>query len=155
MLKIARSVSLFLLALALGVSFSHLLQWGPKATLSASDFLIVQQVLLRRYGAVIGWVEGLAVVAVGFVAFLVRVNKRLLALSLAALICTVAMIAVWAIWIEPINAAVNSWSPTSLPDHWQHARDSWHRLHAIRSAQSVLAFGLFIWAALDGTVPGE
>jgi len=50
-------LSLLLLGLATGVSFSHLLQRGPKATLSGAQFLAVQQVLLRNYGAAIGGLE--------------------------------------------------------------------------------------------------
>ncbi len=50
-------LSLLLLGLATGVSFSHLLQRGPKATLSGAQFLAVQQVLLRNYGAAIGALE--------------------------------------------------------------------------------------------------
>jgi hypothetical protein len=40
-----------------GVSFSHLLQRGPNATLSGVQFLAVQQVLLRNYGRMIGGLE--------------------------------------------------------------------------------------------------
>ena len=50
-------LSIFLLGLVSGVSFSHLLQRGPKATLSGVQFLAVQQVLLRNYGRVIGSLE--------------------------------------------------------------------------------------------------
>jgi hypothetical protein len=39
-------VSVFLLGLASGVSFSHLLQRGPKKTLPPAQFLTVQQVLV-------------------------------------------------------------------------------------------------------------
>ena len=50
--------SVFLLRLATGVSFSHLLQRGPKQMLPAAQFLAVQQVLLRNYGLAIGGLEG-------------------------------------------------------------------------------------------------
>ena len=49
-------LSVFLLGLVSGVSLSHLLQRGPKATLPGVQFLAVQQVLLRNYGRVLaGW----------------------------------------------------------------------------------------------------
>ncbi len=57
------SVSVFLLGLASGVSFSHLLQLGPKKTLPPEQFLAVQQVLLRNYGAVIGGLEAAALIS--------------------------------------------------------------------------------------------
>ena len=50
-------LSVFLLGLVSGVSFSHLLQRGPKATLPGPQFLAVQQVLLRNYGRVIRGLE--------------------------------------------------------------------------------------------------
>jgi hypothetical protein len=50
-------LSIFLLGLVSGVSFSHFLQRGPKATLPGVQFLAVQQVLLRNYGRVIGGLE--------------------------------------------------------------------------------------------------
>src|SRR5712664_974834 len=50
-------LSTFLLGLVTGVSFSHLLQRGPKKTLPAAQFLAVQQVLLRNYGRAIGGLE--------------------------------------------------------------------------------------------------
>lgn len=93
-MRVTRLLALFLLALALGVSFSHVLQWGPKASLPVSDFLTIQQVLLSQYGAVLGWVAGLALVALGTVAYLVRGNKRQLGLTVVALVCVVAMIGI-------------------------------------------------------------
>jgi hypothetical protein len=50
-------LSIFLLGLASGVSFSHLLQSGPKKALPAPQFLAIQQILLRNYGPTIGGLE--------------------------------------------------------------------------------------------------
>jgi len=110
---------------------------------------MIQQVLLSRYGVMVGLIEGLAVVTIGFTAFLVHERKRQLALVLVALGCVIAMIATWAIWINPINTEVNSWAATSVPDHWQVARDSWHRFHTIRLGLAALGFAAFAWAALQ------
>lgn len=146
MLRSASLVSLLLLGLALGVSYSHLLQLAPKATLPASDFLTIHQVLLSQYGIGIGWIEGLAAISLGFVSFLARHNKQYLRLTLISLLCVAAMIIIWAIWIRPINAAVDSWTTVSLPDNWQNARNAWHTFHAIRFILAVVAFGTFAWA---------
>ncbi len=56
-------LSVFLLGLVTGVSFSHFLQRGPKKTLSAAQFLAIQQALLRNYGPAIGGLEGAAFVS--------------------------------------------------------------------------------------------
>lgn len=148
MWRITTLVSLFLLALALGVSFSHLLQAGPKATLPVSDFLTIQQVLLRRYGLGVGLVEGGTVVAVAITAFSVRHEPRQLHLTVVTLVCLLAMIAIWAIAINPINAQINSWSAATVPENWRDARDSWHRLHAMRFGLAAIAFAAFGWSAV-------
>ena len=148
MLKIASLVSLFFLAVALGVSFSHLLQAGPKATLSAEDFLMVQQVLISRYGIGVGLVESLAVLSLGVAAFLAREMRPRFLLTLAALGCVLAMIAIWAIWINPINQTVNSWSASTVPADWPTTRDLWHRLHALRLLLAAVALGVFTWGTL-------
>ena len=57
MVALVKFASIFLLGLVSGVSFSHLLQRGPKKTLPAAHFLAVQQVLLRNYGPAIGGLE--------------------------------------------------------------------------------------------------
>ena len=56
-MKVALFLATFLMALSLGVSFSHWLQRAPKATLPAEAFLQVQQVLISRYGVALGVVE--------------------------------------------------------------------------------------------------
>jgi len=56
-------VSVFLLGLASGMSFSHLLQGGPKRTLPPAQFLAVQQILLRNYGSAVGGLEAAALVS--------------------------------------------------------------------------------------------
>jgi hypothetical protein len=152
-LRIASLTSLLFLGLALGVSYSHLLQAGPKATLPAKDFLTIQQILLSRYGAGVGWVEGLAALSLGLVAFLGRGSRRYFSLAVTALACVVVMIAIWAIGINPINAEVKSWTPSSVPDEWRNARDSWHELHAIRFALAVVAISAFGWS-VTGVMTG-
>ena len=149
MRRIATVTSLFLLALALGVSFSHLLQAAPKATLPAADFLTIHQVLLSRYGLGVGLVESLALVATAAMSFLVRHEAQRFRLTVVAGACVLVMIVIWAVWINPINAQVNAWSVTTIPDDWGEARDSWHRLHTVRFALAAIAFVALSWATVQ------
>lgn len=149
MLRIAWIISLFLLALVLGVSYSHLLQWVPEETLPAADFLTIHQVLLEQHKMGIGWLESIGAIAVCYVAYQMRQNLRRFVLALIALLCILFMIWIWAVQINPINIAVNSWSTTSIPTNWESIRSSWHQFHALRFFLAVLAFGTFAWAALD------
>ncbi len=137
-------LSIFLLGLVSGVSFSHLLQRGPKAALSGVQFLAVQQVLLRNYGRVIGVLEAAALfstLAMAIVTWGEPVAPFLAALASG---CVLLMVIIWAACINPINKTVNSWTPESLPSNWAEFRDRWHFLHTIRLVLSAVAFSAAI-----------
>ena len=147
-MSVVQFLSVFLLGLVTGISFSHLLQRGPKKTLPPAQFLAVQQVLIRNYGPVVGGLELTAFVA-ALAWAIVRWDQpvvRMLALIASA--CLAAMVAVWAVWINPINRTVNSWTPESIPSEWPDFRERWHMLHTIRLALSAIAFSAAIAASL-------
>jgi hypothetical protein len=58
------------------------------------------------------------------------------------------MVMIWAVWINPINKTVNSWTPESLPPTWAEFRNRWHFLHTIRLLLSAVAFSAVIAASL-------
>ena len=136
-------VSVFLLGLASGVSFSHL-QGGPKRTLPPRQFLAVQQILLRNYGSAVGGLEAAALVSTLARAVVTWGKPLVPVLASVASACVLVMIIIWAVWIDPINKTVNSWTPGSLPSNWADFRDRWHLLHAGRFVLSVVAFGAVI-----------
>jgi hypothetical protein len=133
-------VSVFLLGLASGVSLSHLLQFGPKKTLPPAQFLAVQQVLLRNYGAAIGALEVAALISTLAWAVIIRAKPVAPVLASVASACVLLMIVIWAACIDPINKTVNSWRAESVPPDWADFRDRWHLLHAGRFILSVVAF---------------
>ena len=136
-------VSVFLLGLASGVSFSHL-QGGPKRTLPPTQFLAVQQILLRNYGSAVGGLEADALVSTLARAVVTWGKPLVPVLASVASASVLVMIIIWAVWIDPINKTVNSWTPGSLPSNWADFRDRWHLLHARRLVLSVVAFGAVI-----------
>jgi len=142
-------LSIFLLGLATGVSFSHLLQRGPKATLSGAQFLAVQQVLLRDYGTAIGGLEVAALLSILALAVITRREPVKPFLAMLACGCVVLMVTIWAVWINPINKLVNSWTPERLPADWTAFRDRWHAFHTVRLVLSAVAFS----AAIGGVFP--
>jgi hypothetical protein len=141
-------LSIFLLGLVTGVSFSHLLQRGPKATLSGAQFLAVQQVPLRNYGPAIGGLEVAALLSTLAMAILTWREPVVPFLAILACGCVVLMVTIWAAWINPINKLVNSCTPERLPENWAEFRDRWHSLHTVRLVLSVVAFS----AAIDGVL---
>jgi hypothetical protein len=144
-------LSIFLLGLVSGVSFSHLLQRGPKATLSGMQFLVIQQVLLRNYGRVIGGLEVSALFSTLAMAVVTWGEPVAPFLATLAFGCVLLMVIVWAAWINPINKTVNSWTPESLPSDWAQFRNRWHFLHTIRLVLSAFAFSAAI-GGLEHTI---
>jgi len=141
-------VSVFLLGLVSGVSFSHLLQRGPKSTLPGLQFLAVQQVLLRNYGRVIGGLEIAALFSTLAMSIVTSGKPVVPLLAILASGCVLFMVIIWAAWINPINRTVNSWTPESLPSNWAEFRDRWHFLHTIRLVLSAVAFSAAIGGLL-------
>lgn len=148
MLRAVQFISLLLMALATGIVFSHMLQRGPKATLPSRIFLRVQQTLLRNYGTAVGAIEAGAFVSTLVMTILVRTKTAVLVLSAIACACVAAMIVVWAVWINPINKTVNSWTADSMPPSWSEFRERWHRLHAIRAVLALVGLCTLIFALL-------
>ena len=129
---IALFLSSFLFAISLGVSFSHWLQRAPKATLSAETFLQIHQVLISRYGVVMGIVEIGAVLALVMALIGIKGNALLTSLVGMALASILAMLLVWAVGLNPINQTVNAWTPQTLPQDWAQVRERWAALHFVR-----------------------
>jgi hypothetical protein len=141
-------LSVFLLGLVTGVSLSHLLQRGPKATLTGEQFLAVQQVLLRNYGPAMGGLEVVAFFSTLAMAISWWGESGAPLLAILASVCVLLMVIIWAVWINPINKTVNSWTPETLPSGWVKFRERWHVLHTIRFVLSALAFSATIGARL-------
>ena len=111
-------VTVFLLGLVSGVSFSHLLQGGPKRTLPPAQFLAVQQILLRNYGSAVGGLEAAALVSTLARAVVTWGKPLVPVLASVASACVLVMIIIWAVWIDPINRTVSS----RATDRAAHAR---------------------------------
>jgi anthrone oxygenase-like protein len=93
---------------------------------------------------VIGALEIAAFLSTLGMALVTRSQPRVAVLGTGASICLLLMI--WAVWINPINNAVNSWTPESLPQNWADFRERWHLLHAVRLLLSAAAFSATIAA---------
>lgn len=113
--RVLEATAIALMGVIAGVVVSHLLQWSPKAALSRETYLEVQQSLYRNYRNTIGMVELTSFFVLGAIAWLDRKDPRVLLLSLIALGCVAAMIAIWASGLNPINKTVNSWTQASMP----------------------------------------
>jgi hypothetical protein len=146
LLKSMQFIALLLMGIELGVSYSHLMQLPGKSQLSVAMFIAVQTVLIQ-YKIGLGIVEIGSFLAMVVILWLVR-NGHLTGansirptcpsktltfrLTLGALLMLIAAFSVWGVFIEPINAAVDTWTASSFPDNWTLYRDRWHLFHIVR-----------------------
>jgi hypothetical protein len=131
-----------------GVSFSHALQAPTTRLLDGPAFLQLHQVFLSNYGVTMGALECVGLLLLVATAYMVRRDRRALALTTVAAIAVAAMIAVWAVFIQPLNVQVNTWTETTLPADWAVLRDKWQILQLARAALALVAFAAFVDSSL-------
>jgi uncharacterized membrane protein len=144
----ARFISLFLTALTAGVVLSHVMSRAGKISLPGQLFVTVQNTLYREWGKKVGAIELGAFLSSLAVAFLGRSRNITFALCLACSLCLLAMLFVWAVFINPINVRVRASNPGAVPADWVSLRDRWHRFHAIRAILAIAGLSALISAVL-------
>ncbi|MFZ5790870.1 MAG: hypothetical protein ACOY3L_09245 [Pseudomonadota bacterium] len=151
MLDLVRFFSLLFVALTLGLVFSHVMELPGKLRLDGADWLTVQHNLYVAFGVVGAAIEVLAIVLVWLLVFLVRARKPAWRWTLIAALCVSAGLGVWFWLVSPMNAALNAWTPETLPPDWTRYRDQWEIGHAIHAALFGLGFGALVIALLGET----
>lgn len=131
LLKPMQFIALLLMGIELGVSYSHLMQLPGKSQLSVAMFIAVQTVLIQ-YKIGLGVVEIGSFLAMLIILWLVRTKTLTFYLTLGAFLMLVAAFLVWRVFIEPINAVVDTWTANSFADNWTSYRDRWHLFHLVR-----------------------
>lgn len=131
LLKSMQFIALLLMGIELGVSYSHLMQLPGKSQLSLAMFVVVQNVLIK-YKIGLGIVEIGSFLTMLVILWLSRTKLLIFRLTLVALSMLVIAFLVWEIFIEPINAVVNTWTASSFPENWTLYRDRWHLFHIVR-----------------------
>jgi hypothetical protein len=127
-LKVARFVSLLLVALTLGLTFCHVMEIPGKLRLSGAAWLTVQQNLYIAFGSPLGaWIEVGAILLTWVVLLQVRRRRAAFGWTLASALCLSAGLTVWFLLVAPVNAALAGWTPEALPADWTSYRDQWRR----------------------------
>jgi hypothetical protein len=103
LLKITRFVSLSLMGLGTGVSFSHLLQWKRKAELPVEVFVRVQKYLYNAYGPTGAIIEPGELLSTLATLALLRKRRTPALLTSLALLTVLTKFSVWALFIRPIT----------------------------------------------------
>lgn len=66
--------------------------------------------------------------------------------TLIACIGYAGMLAAFFILNAPVNVAVSSWTPASLPSDWSSYRLRWETGHAVAALLSVISLAALAWA---------
>jgi hypothetical protein len=153
MLNFARFFSLLLVALTLGLTFSHVMEIPGKLRLDGAQWLAVQHNLYIAFGVVGAAIEVLSIVFTWLLVFLVRRRRPALFGTFAAAICVTAGLGVWFWLVSPMNTALSAWTPETLPPDWTRYRNQWEIGHAIHAALFGLGFCALVIALLAETRP--
>lgn len=111
---------------------------------SAAFFTELKQLEIRAFTVPLPAI-GLTAVVFGLVhAALGRRNRSALAFTLAGVLCLGIGAVITARGHFPMNDRVATWSAASPPAEWAEVRDRWRQTHDVRTAVTVLGFGLFV-----------
>ena len=145
MFETIRLASFVLAALALSAPAAHLLELPNKLALNGPLWLDVQQHLYRGWGPLLGGPVEIVALATTLALFVMRrrdpATRRL---TLASGIAYAGMIAAFFAFNDPVNAALNGWTPASVPPDWHAYRLRWEIGHALAAALSVIALAAML-----------
>jgi hypothetical protein len=128
--------ALLVLAVALVPGGAHLFELPNKIAMSPEQYMVVQSIYR-------GWelfgIPLLGAVALTLIhAIAVRTNGPAVRLSLGALFCLIANLAIFFAFTFPMNVATSNW--TVMPTDFEAARRQWEYSHAVNAALMLAAF---------------
>jgi uncharacterized membrane protein len=149
-LKRARFMNLLLSGMLVGNEFGGWVAVHPALnTLPLSAHIAAEQAVVRRYKAIMPlWMMSAIVSAIPV---LVRVHNRrspAFRLTLAGMICFLAMLTVTFRGNMPINKEILLLSPETPPANWYHLRKRWDQFHTLRNLLNIVGLSCLILAAL-------
>src|SRR5881227_2729167 len=128
MLRVWQTIAITLVALTMGTSSAHVLEWPAKLHYTGEFYLRLQTSLYAYWGppSITGFVESAAVLSVLFLAVLCRAQPVTLRLTVGAAICLLLAFPVVFFWrVAPANGTFfHAARAGMLPPDW----DSWHAL---------------------------
>jgi hypothetical protein len=132
-----RRVNLIFAVMAVMTPVAHVLELPNKLALDGPLWLAVQQHLYRGWGPFIGAPAEIGALATALVLLVLRRgNSATRRLTLVAAISYGGMLAAFFLCNAPVNAAVNRWTPATLPADWARYRLRWEAGHAIAALLS-------------------
>ena len=150
MLRVWQTIAITLVALTMGTSFAHVLEWPAKLHYTGEFYLRLQTSLYAYWGppSITGFVEPAAVLSVLFLAVLCRAHPVTLRLTVGAAICLLLAFPIVFFWrVAPANATFFHAAHTEIvPPDWNAWRTQWETGHAIRFVLHLIAFVLLAFS---------
>jgi hypothetical protein len=140
-------LAILFVALTLAPSAAHLLELPNKISLSADDYLTVQQIY--RGWAMLGVVILAAVLTTALHAIVLRMHEQPSGWVWFGLACLLAGQTVFWVFTFPANQDTANW--TVLPGDWTKLRAQWEYSHAAGALLNFGAFVALLWAAVKGS----
>ena len=151
-----RSANLILASAAVLAPMAHVLELPNKLTLDGPLWVAIQQHLYQGWGPIMGGPIEVVAFATTLTLLIIRRRHRETGLlTLVAAFAYCGMILTFFIFNNPVNAAVNTWTPATYPSDWEGYRTRWETGHALAAFLSVVALGAMLRAWLverDGEV---
>jgi hypothetical protein len=132
-MKALQFIALVFGALALVPAGAHLFATPNKMAMTQADYFVAQGIY--RGWALFGVVLFGNLIALAALAIVSRAQRTPVLLTLAALACQVAVLAIFCAFVFPANQVTVNW--THVPADWQHWRGQWEWGHAVNA---VIAF---------------
>ena len=154
LIKRWRFFTIMLVALSMGMAFSHLLEMPAKMAYDGVLWLKLLKTLYWGYGTIGAVIEVGAVITSVVLAYLVRHHHKVFIWTLTGAICMVAAHVSWWIWVRPVNVRLFPLTAATLPTNWMQLRNQWEYTHAARAILQIIALGtLTISVLID--IPGK
>jgi hypothetical protein len=157
-MRFLRYLSLLIAALAVLAPAAHALEMPNTFALDAALWLAVQQHLYRGWGPLVGAPTEIMGLLINTALACARSARREHRRASALAACAYAgMLGVFWIFNAPVNAAVATWTPATLPLDWPSYRLRWETGHASAAVLSVVALVavLYGYVSARGHVFGE
>src|SRR5438105_5766895 len=129
MLRVSRFLAIYLTALTLALTFSHLLEMPAKMRYGPALYMAVQQTLYSRFAAVGAPAEIGAVFFLVVLCIVLRRRGPIFYLVLLATICMAGGLPLWFAFVFPANSQTARWTGLPLPASWTVVRAHWEYGH--------------------------
>jgi hypothetical protein len=156
MLAFWRFLTIVLSALALTMTYAHVLELPQKMSYSAEMYAAVNTTLYRYFAIIGGPYQIGSIVSAAVLTILVRGRSVIFQLALIGAVLLLSAFVSWIILVLPVNrevAAALETSPESVPSLWLQLRDRWEYGHATGFALHLAGFCALVISVVRDAQP--